>query len=79
MLLIHSRLYDSQGECVNQQIVKVALLGCHSACFVAQYINYCVVTAQLLDCKSGAMRAFCVFDWLTRMAFMLGKTIKTAF
>ena len=38
------------------------LLGCHSACFAVQYINYCVVTAQLLDCKSGAVRAFCVFD-----------------
>ena len=44
------------------RVVKVALLGCHSACFAAQYINYCVATAQLLDCKSGAVRAFCVFD-----------------
>ena len=62
MSLIHSWLYDSQGKCVNKWVVKVALLGCHSACFAAQYINYYLATAQLLDCKSGAFRAFCVFD-----------------
>ena len=62
MLLIHSWLCDLREKRVNKWVVKVALLGCHSACFAAQYINYCVVTAQLLDCKSGAVRAFCVFD-----------------
>ena len=62
MLLIHSWLCDFLEKRVNKWVVKVALLGCHSACFAVQYINYCVATAQLLDCKSGAVRAFCVFD-----------------
>ena len=62
MLLIHSWLCDLREKYVNQRVVKVALLGCHSACFAAQYINYCLVIVTLLDCKIGAVRAFCVFD-----------------
>ena len=62
MLLIHSWLCDLREKRVNKWVVKVALLGCHSACFAAQYINYCVATVTLLDCKIGAVRAFCVFD-----------------
>ena len=62
MLLIHSWLCDLREKRVNKWVVKVALLGCHSACFAAQYINYHLATAQLLDCKSCVFRAFCVFD-----------------
>ena len=62
MLLIHSWLCDFLEKRVNKWVVKVALLGCHSACFAAQYINYCLAIVTLLDCKIGAFRAFCVFD-----------------
>ena len=36
--LIHSRLYDLQKKYVNKRVVKVALLGCHSAAFTTQYL-----------------------------------------
>ena len=62
MLLIHSWLCDFLEKRVNKWVVKVALLGCHSACFAAQYINYYLAIVTLLDCKIGAVRAFCVFD-----------------
>ena len=62
MSLIHSRLCGLQKKRVNNRVVKVALLGCHSACFAAQYINYYLAIVTLLDCKIGAVRAFCVFD-----------------
>ena len=37
--LIHSRLCCLWEKCVNNRVVKVALLGCHSACFAAQYFK----------------------------------------
>ena len=61
-MLIHSRLYDLQKKYVNELVVKVALLWCHSAAITTQYLYYCVVIAPLLDCKSGTLRALCVFE-----------------
>ena len=64
---------------VNKWVVKVAFLGCHSACFAVQYINYCLAIVTLLDCKSGAMRAIWVSLMGGKGGFDAGKTIKTAF
>ena len=61
-MLIHSRLYDLQKKYVNELVVKVALLWCNSAAITTQYLYYCVVIAPLLDCKSGTLRALCVFE-----------------
>ena len=69
--LIHSRLCNLWEKCVNERVVKVALLRCHSACFTIQYFNYCLAIAPLWDCKSSAMRPLWGFWWLARMALML--------
>ena len=76
---MHRRLCGLWKKYVNKRVVKVALLGCHSAAITTQYLKYCLTIVTLLDCKSGTMRAIWVSLMVGKGGFDAGKTIKTAF